>query len=199
MNTNLLYTAIFVTHLCGLAVKLEWMLNVPRTTLQGHGSIVKGKHSDELHSLSYGYLSLKALYSLTLLVCVSQTDRESYSMWQHTTSYVDKWHAGLVRRGSFNSLESHLPTSPILQIVSAPPSLLGTQHLMHRYTAINTFSIDHARTSIVMWLLFYLHLLSWAFKVPLMSIGLRNRESRVLLFVTFRDRQTALLSHVFGY
>lgn len=104
----------------------------------------------------------------------------------------------VVRRGSFNCSNSPPPTSPILQIVARPLSLLGTQRLMHHYTAINTFfhrpcSDFHCYVIIILF-----PPLSWAYSVLLMSIIFRKKqeESESLAVSNGCGQTVVILSHV---
>lgn len=100
-------------------------------------------------------------------------------MWRPTRSTVAKWHAALVRRGSFHWSNPPPPTSPILQIVARLSSLMGTQRLMHCYTSINT--LLHRPSSHTVFgnvIIFLFHLLSLALSVLLMSIVFRRKEKR---------------------
>lgn len=75
------------------------------------------------------------------------------------------------------------PTSPIFaNCIRTPFSLKETapNAPLHRYKY--SLSIGRAHTSIFVWLLFHLHLLSQAFRVLFIAVGFKKKRMKVLLF-----------------
>lgn len=127
------YPVIFITLLAkhrGRAGRLAWMLNVSQTSLWGHGSIVIGKHFSlfwwgaftvkllqshhhhhhPTHTFHIQLPFLKALYSLFASL---QQAGKVILCGGPTGSSGAKWHAAVVRGGSFNSTRTpNLPHRP---------------------------------------------------------------------------------------
>lgn len=141
---------LYLAH--GTEVELEWRSDVRRSQASKDAIAEHSGHSDELHPpsscvtlpLAHSSRTVTIFSKSTLLSC-SFKMRFLKQAWELIVCGglpalpIAKWHAAVVRSGSFNCLNSQPPTSPILQIASRPSSLLGTQRLMHHYTAINTF------------------------------------------------------------
>lgn len=160
--------------------------------LPGRCSIVIAEHSWPLWWAAFtGFIprcptfshtvtfSLKALY-LTPSVCFSQTGMKSYRAWQSSSSSP----RNVTTCGGFQPFQA--PSPPALPVfansIRTPFSLKETapNAPLRRYKY--SLSIGHAHTSIFVWLLFHLHLLSQAFRVLFISVGFKKKRMKVLLF-----------------